>query len=48
MMKWTSEAEAAMKKSGVAGLEVFYARLEKHVSKFFAYSPGMIEIRTDT
>lgn len=32
MMKWTSEAEAAMKKSGVAGLEVFYARLEKHVS----------------
>jgi len=29
MMKWTSEAEAAMKKSGLAGLEVFYEKLNK-------------------
>jgi len=26
MMKWTSEAEGAMKKSGIAGLEVFYEK----------------------
>jgi len=26
MMKWTSQAEEAMKKSGIAGLEVFYEK----------------------
>jgi dynein heavy chain, axonemal len=32
MMKWTSQAEEAMKKSGIAGLEVFYEKNVKQVS----------------
>jgi hypothetical protein len=33
MMKWTSQAEESMKKSGIAGLEVFYEKQNKQVSK---------------
>jgi dynein heavy chain len=32
MMKWTSQAEESMKKSGIAGLEVFYEKQNKQVS----------------
>jgi dynein heavy chain len=32
MMKWTAQAEEAMKKSGIAGLEVFYEKQNKQVS----------------
>jgi hypothetical protein len=32
MMKWTSGAEESMKKSGVAGLEVFFEKQNKQVS----------------
>ena len=32
MMKWTAQAEEAMKKSGIAGLEVFYDKQNKQVS----------------
>lgn len=32
MMKWTSQAEESMKKSGIAGLEVFYDKQNKQVS----------------
>lgn len=32
MMKWTSQAEESMKKSGSAGLEVFYEKQNKQVS----------------
>jgi dynein heavy chain, axonemal len=32
MMKWTSQAEEAMKKSGLAGLEVFFEKQNKQVS----------------
>jgi dynein heavy chain len=31
MMKWTSQAEEAMKKSGIAGLEVFYEKQQKQL-----------------
>lgn len=31
-MKWTSQAEECMKKSGLAGLEVFYEKQNKQVS----------------
>jgi hypothetical protein len=34
MMKWTSQAEEAMKKSGIAGLEVFYEKQNKQVRTF--------------
>jgi len=34
-MKWTSQAEEAMKKSGIAGLEVFYEKQNKQVSFCF-------------
>jgi len=34
-MKWTSQAEEAMKKSGIAGLEVFYEKQNKQVSIYF-------------
>lgn len=33
MMKWTSQAEEAMKKGGIAGLEVYNEKLNKQVSK---------------
>ena len=33
MMNWTYEAEEAMRKSGVAGLEAFYEKLNQQVSK---------------
>ena len=33
MMQWTQGAEEAMKKGGIAGLEVFYEKLGKQVSK---------------
>jgi len=32
MMKWTAQAEEAMKKSGIAGLEVFYEKLNKQLN----------------
>jgi hypothetical protein len=32
-MFWTSQAEEAMKKSGIAGLQQFYEKLNKEVSK---------------
>jgi len=32
MMKWTAQAEEAMKKSGIAGLEVFAQKQDKQVS----------------
>jgi hypothetical protein len=35
MMFWTSQAEESMKKAGIAGLEMFYNKLLKQVSKFF-------------
>lgn len=34
MMFWTSQAEESMKKAGIAGLEMFYNKLLKQVSKF--------------
>ena len=35
MMFWTSQAEEAMKKSGIAGLQQYYEKLNKEVSKTF-------------
>jgi hypothetical protein len=32
MMFWTSQAEEAMKKSGIAGLQQYYDKLNKEVS----------------
>jgi len=35
MMFWTSQAEEAMKKSGVAGLQQYYDKLNRQVSMAF-------------
>jgi len=36
MMQWTQDAEEAMKKSGIHGLEIFYEQLNTAVSNFVA------------
>jgi hypothetical protein len=33
MMNWTYDAEEAMRKSGIAGLEAFYEKLNQQVSE---------------
>jgi len=37
MMFWTSLAEEAMKKSGLAGLQQFYEKLNKEVSSDYSF-----------